>query len=338
MSIIIFTLVGEILLRFKFSDTAYVPGKKIKKIQAYLALKKNIGYLWKPNLHLNTKKEFDEKGIGEEILTTDKYGFRNTIAAISQLNNGKPPDVIGLGDSFMHNAAYVFYNVLKTRKLFYYNMAMFRQCPGQYNLILKKYALKYKPKIIIYGVSNNDPLDLKDFIKWKKSGLDWFTYHSSTWCGPAIDLNPVKRFIKSTFRGWYAFYRHIRKFIILNFTKKPKSTIKYTTVAVPHTTVLNYIKKAIEITRKNNIKMILVFIPDKFTVTDNADHVKKLITLLAKLAKEENIPFINFKNVFNKYGRGNVLKYYYKTDSHWNTMGMKFAMEYIYKYAIKKYY
>ena len=104
-------------------------------------LNDDVGFLWQPNQSftvaekdrwLNTKRE----GIPPEPpLIIDEYGFPNNPAAIEALKTNTP-DIIGLGDSFIHNGANLFFRFFKNQGYFYYNMAMHRQCPPQYNAIL----------------------------------------------------------------------------------------------------------------------------------------------------------------------------------------------------------
>jgi len=77
-------------------------------------------------------------------------------------------------------------------------------CTPQYNIILSRYALPLRPRMVIYGVFENDFYELQDYQSWRKSGLDWFTYHSGYWCGPPAGESSLLRP-----KGYLALYRAI---------------------------------------------------------------------------------------------------------------------------------
>ena len=92
-------------------------------------------------------------------------------------------NIIGLGDSFVHDAANTFYEYFDRHSLFYYSLAMHRHSPPQYNIILRDYAAPLRPDWIIYGLYENDFDEAEDFDAWRESGVDWFAFHSGTWAG-----------------------------------------------------------------------------------------------------------------------------------------------------------
>lgn len=200
---------AELILRASFADTAYVPGQEIRAVQSYLKPHPRVGYLWKENLRPDKDRLLswaDEGGVG---LSTDEVGFFNSPQAIQVRRSGHWPEIIGLGDSFMHNASFAFHDFFWQHGMFFYSMAMHRHCPPQYNLILKECALPIRPRWIVYGVFENDFTETTDFENWRTSGLNWFDYHSGTWYGPARPASRSTRFLETTLSGWWALKRSL---------------------------------------------------------------------------------------------------------------------------------
>ena len=149
--------------------------KKMLAVQRLLELEPDCGYLWRPNLDVVFPAELrwidtTVEGIRPWPLVTDSFGFRNHKTAIARQNESL--DIIGLGDSFMHDAAETFYGFFSRNGYHYYSYAMHRHCPPQYNMILQKYALARKPTLALYGVFTNDFAESEDFENWRSSGMD----------------------------------------------------------------------------------------------------------------------------------------------------------------------
>ena len=275
---------------------------KIQLVQRHLVLNNDVGFLWRPNQSitfaekdrwLNTKRE----GIPPEPpLIIDGYGFPNNAAAIEALRTNTP-DIIGLGDSFIHNGASLFFRFFKNQGYFYYNMAMHRQCPPQYNAILTRYALKHRPKHILYGVYVNDFEETEDFRQWKQSGVDWFTYHNGIWCGPPISPKGEKE--PST------------------AAKHPEANLR---------DVLKCILSANELCQSNGVEFTLMLIPSKDYVVSNrrSDRYETAFyDTLQKDASRAGIRVIDLRDVFVK--ENNPASLYWKSEGHWSYHGMGVA-------------
>lgn len=271
---------------------------KVQAVQRYLELNPDVGFLWQKNLNVTFSEKdswLDSKleGIDPVPYITDGYGFRNHSDAIAALGKGNP-DIIGLGDSFVHDAAMVFFRVFADHRRSYYSMAMHRQCPPQYNKILTSYALRHRPKHILYGVYENDFLETMDFRKWKQSGMDWFTYHSGTWCGPAVTSRQVA---ETSLNG-----------------------------ENPYQDVLDRILEANAICISNGIRFTLMLIPSKAYVvsgdrssvyeTEYYDRIRREVDM-------RGISVIDIREVFAKETNSESL--YWKLDGHWSYRGMEVA-------------
>ncbi len=267
--------------------------------QPYLELNDDIGFLWKKNLNVTFPAEdwwLDVKteGVAIEPIVTDPNGFKNDPAAITQLATATP-EFIGLGDSFMHEAAGVFYAFFKKHGQFYYSLAMQRQCPPQYNAILTRYALPLHPQHILYGVYENDFQETGDFREWKASGLDWFAYHSGTWCGPAITP-----------------------------PRKSESAL----VGEEMADVLQCIVTANTLCLTNHADFTLMLIPSKqYIVARNHSSIYETVCydVLKKEATARGIRVLDLREIFDR--EADPAGLYWKTDGHWTPRGMDVAVK-----------
>jgi SGNH hydrolase-like domain, acetyltransferase AlgX len=272
---------------------------KIDVVQHYLVLNDKVGYLWRPNL----KVTFSEKdrwlnakleGISpDQPFATDSYGFPNEPAAMVALKE-REPDIIGLGDSFVHDAASVFYRVFGDHKYFYYNMAMHRQCPPQYNAILSAYALQHHPRHILYGVYANDFVETIDFEGWQRSGIDWFTYHSGTWAGVSPTTWAEQQLTTDQ----------------LNAARRD---------------VWTYIADANRLCRSSGIDFTLMLIPSKNSTlgSEPEPNEKASYDFLRRNAEQAGIRVLDLRDVFARETDRQGL--YWKSEGHWSYRGMEVA-------------
>lgn len=317
LSFVLVAIIFEGAARICFKGTAYVPGKEILNGQKYLKPDDKVGYLWKENISWEDDIRLTWRDQKSNPLSTDEFGFLNHPSAIKKIKKNHTADVIGLGDSFVHDAAYIFYEKFSKKNKSYYNLAMPRHCPPQYNIILKNYAISLKPGLIIYGVYENDFDETRDFFSWKKSGLDWFFFHSGTWCGPSLSQWKIFR---TYFPGTYAFYRAVRKsFLKVSETPKIEDIRK----------VAELIKEANDIARGHNARFILLLIPDKRTLESKKAPGNYAYNQLESLIKNSGVETIDLRKFFEK---SDIPKYYYKIDNHWNEDGIDEAFSIIEKY------
>ena len=192
---------SELLLRARFADTPYAPGPRLLAVQSQLALHPRVGFLWKGDIERSDGVLLPWADQVVEPLSTDSAGFRNHPRAIAWRKQGRRAHVIGLGDSFVHDAAYFFFELFAERDLFYYNLAMHRHSPPQYNRIFEEYAASRRPDWVVYGVFENDFREALDFEAWRASSRDWFSYHSGTWAGPPTSGSALLRLLRRGFPG-----------------------------------------------------------------------------------------------------------------------------------------
>jgi len=323
----VFSLIlAEWALRHRFRDTAYIPGAQILLIQSWLQLHPEIGFAWKPNIDYDDDimLGWADQEVELAIVSTDSNGFLNHPEAIASLERGDPIDIIGLGDSFMQGAAYPYAEHFAGAGLSYYNLAIQRQAPPQYNLILDRYAVPLKPRLIVYGIFSNDFTETIDFETWQESGLDWFTYHSGTWCGPPVAESVMGYRLRRLFRGFYAAYRGYRA---------QRST---TTITSPDETfdledavrrVVAYTQHAYTMCRNEDIAFLVLLIPSKRSVLQIDPFEEGAYTQLVQACQASNIPIVNLRSHFTSHPE--PARLYNQIDDHWNIAGMLHAAQVI---------
>lgn len=323
----------EFLARLLLRESPYLPKRKIQAIQNYVAPHPRLGFLWKRNILYSDNVLLPWNDQVVTPLSTDSNGFRNHPKAISLPEEKRHINIIGLGDSFMHDAAYLFHELFLEHGFFYYNMAMPRHCPPQYNLVLRDYVISLKPDWIIYSIYKNDFSETIDFENWKESGHDWFTYHSGSWAGPAIDKSGtgLELFLSRYLKGCHAFYRTIRyKYLNLReriFSHKQNQGAVSEDYLKQMERVRFYIIQAHRIARSNNIKFLLLPIPDKATMISRNYNRKIFYDKFLKFVQDLD-PDIQILELYEKFDEvPEVQTLYYKIDSHWNANGIKTAAE-----------
>jgi hypothetical protein len=252
-------------------------------------------------------------------LSTDEFGIINLPEAIQARRNGHSVDIVGLGDSFMEIAHKQFHEGFRDHGLFYYSLALHRLCPGQYNVLLGRHSAM-APRVVVYGVFENDFSETSDWLDWQASGLDWFSYHSGTWCGPPVGVNPYTRFTHTRARGWYAFGR------ILNANLRGERMTLTGPSEKEIDNVIEAIKHAKTSANAMNARFVLVLIPGKQSaVSGNSREAAAYDALLHALP---DIEVVDLRAIFREHSLPKSL--YYERDSHWNERGVGLAFEHIF--------
>lgn len=308
----------EIILRYSFKKDNVYRNNTIQFIMQNLRRHEDAGYLWKEDIRIdidNVPQWYDQEKFP---LITDEIGFFNPLLAI-EMKKDKHINIIGLGDSFIYGASFAFFEFFSQKGLFYYNMAMHRHCPPQYNIVLEKYAIKQKPDLVIYGIYENDFDETIDFEQWKKSGLDWFSYHSDTWAGPPISLPSWRIMQRKYFPGISVLEQRIRRKLNLPVPIY-RQTPSFTTEEEKTKKVFNYISHAHHLATSNNIAFLCVLIPARDVNSGGVTSRDNNYTMLSKMLLHNNIPALDLRPLFKMYPNRESL--YYKADAHWNRLGM----------------
>ena len=279
-----------------------------------------LGFRFKKNLHIPKpdKGWLDQK---PRELTTDSNGFANYKNNLINLNIPKSLDVLSVGDSFMYGASDLFYDFFTKKNLTFYNLAMFRYGPPQYNLVLQKYGFDRKPKVIIYGIFENDFYDTYDFEDWSKSNLDWFSYHN----GNFFQYPEVKSSIQEVSESILPNISYLYRKAI-----KPQKRYSFSSYRTDQQVqkVFHYIEKANHISQNHNIDFYCVLIPARDLV-NGATLFNDHYNILCGLMNKNRISFIDLRSVWDNH-EGDRSELYYKLDNHWNDQGIQIAASSIY--------
>lgn len=327
-ALLIVAIPAELVFRHRYGHMLYNPRPEVRAVQQYLTLDPIIGFKWQPNISAERGIRFDINDMTTPALSTDTFGVMNSPAAIAQLASGSAIDVVGLGDSFMEMAAPKFHDRFKQSGLAYYSLAIHRQCPIQHSAILDQWGVPLKPRAVVYGIFENDFQESADFENWKASGLDWFAYHSGTWCGPPIGDSKFARLMRTYTRGWFTFARVLEEKL-----NGPPSSAR---VVTQHEIGLAVapIAEAAENAREAGARFVLVAIPSKETTKgDVTAESKAYDTLLAALLPS-NIEIVDLRKPFHEHPDPASL--YYVKDGHWNDNGIAFAADIILKHLESK--
>jgi len=310
---------AELLLRHRFKDTPYTPGEQILLLQSWLQSDPKVGFLWKSDVDYEDgiRIGWADQELELATLSTDSDGFLNHPHAIANREKGLPMQIVALGDSFMQGTAYPYTEYFGKRRLTYYNLAVQRQCPPQYNLILETYALPLRPRLILYGVFFNDFEEILDFFEWQRSGLDWFTYHSGTWCGPPINGRYALKGWRRQMRGLYMGYRALRALLPMTRRSNAKNDQAYPSSL---SQLCRCVLEARDFCAENNINFLLLLIPSKQSVLKGDPLEERAYTDILSFCQENRIPALHLRGHFVRHN--DPAQLYNQVDAHWNIAGM----------------
>lgn len=318
---------AEFVFRHRYDHMIRKQRDTVDAVQPWVKQHPELGYTWIENVKANDDIRFDINDIEPRPLSTDEFGVCNPPGAIAQRKQGRPVDIVGVGDSFMEMAANVFYERFRATDQLYYSAAIMRYCPAQYTDMLRSVAIPMKPMTILYGVFENDFLEIEDYDNWRRSGIPWFDYHSGTWCGPPTGVTPLARFLKRTTRGWSAFYRVIEARI----WGERISTTRPSPGQVSR--VRDEIADAAEIAHSHGIRFLVLLIPSKRTaIHGSSPESVEYDRLLRELG--DSIQFLDLRPIFRAVPDPSTL--YYVTDGHWNDTGCEVACQAVLEWLDRK--
>jgi len=131
-----------------------------------------LGYRIRPDFVTGRKRV----GSSWVEIKTDSCGFFN-----QDYDASHPCDVACVGDSFV---APPWPNILQDiSKLRVAGFGVPAYSPPQYSIVVRRYALPLRPKVLLYCLYVNDAVESARFEDWKRSGLDWFTFRGRDWFG-----------------------------------------------------------------------------------------------------------------------------------------------------------
>ncbi len=308
---------AEPLLRLRYAEPHRAPRPEILAIQAHLQLDPAIGFTWNTNVTPEQGVVLKVSDAEFHPLSTDDFGFINHPDAIAGRAAGEAIDIIGLGDSFIEHASHNFYEFFKSSGLTYYGMAVHRQAPPQYNAILEQHALPLRPKWILYGLFENDFMETADFDRWRTSGLDWFTYHSGTWCGPPVATKALARLKDRYLMGYSGLYR------VLHARLRGEKMTVSGPAQEEVQRVIEEIRRAGDLAAARGPAFALVLIPSRATVLEGPTPESEAYGAVLNELDDSLITVIDLRAPFIEHEDPASL--YYAIDAHWNSNGMALA-------------
>lgn len=316
-SFVVTISLAEVLLRSRYVEPKGIPSVEVQAIQRHLILNPDIGFTWRTNVDPEEDVVFQYKDAAHIPLSTDQWGFINAPEAIAAQTVRGAVDIIGLGDSFMEHAAHAMHASFDERSLLYYSMAIHRQSTPHYNEILTSFALDQAPKVVLYGIYENDFAEATDFDEWQSSSLDWFAFHSGTWCGRPLESSPVIRFVTDTFAGSTGLLRVVRA----RLGQEGSVIVGPTTQEIRR--VASDVITAHAIATEANAYFLLLLIPSRITVLEGDTTESKAYDRVLEEIDMKDIPVIDFRDPFR--AAPDPASLYYQFDGHWNADGIDLA-------------
>jgi len=255
---------------------------------------------------------------------TDSLGFRNPRDILD-------PDIILLGDSFIYGHGL---NQNQTVGYFleeitnYSTMNMARQADSSFQqaYILNTYALKYKPKYIIYFFFSNDIDGLRDFLKKEdmiafiQTPVEDITFKERS-KENFLPTTVVKRFIGDLSYDPYFLiaYKQFKHNIEIKLTKTKDKSINQNQLMNKNISIIenslewDYTKHAIlqmnHISKNNGMKFVIAPITKR--------KLKYQRKILENFSIEHNISFVDTDSLYG------VEEFYLPRDGHFSEKGAK---------------
>ena len=302
------------------------PAPEIKSIQQYMRVHPRLGFLWQPNIDTSDNVVLQWGDTPPGALSTDEYGFANSPDAIALKKANAPIDIIGVGASFMGGAQGLFHEYFWLKGMFYYNMAHGRFTLTNFNAAMEEYAIPARPRLIVYELNEASFYMMDDFEQWRKSGIDWFTYHSGSWCGPAVKTGVPYDQLR-TCRPAFALFAATERTLFKKSIDRPDDTVKRRLVEK----AFRYIREASAAAGKNGIAFVVLFIPDKARMIGGPSPNHFIFERIGPRLREAGILFIDLRDAFAQSGDPRDL--YFVIDNHWNRKGIYIAAREILKFA-----
>jgi len=280
------------------------------EVQRSLVEDERLGFTWRPGITWAEERSFPWLDHAVEPMSTDEWGFRNHPDAIEARRAGAPIDVLGLGDSFVEDAAYLFHEELARDGLRYYGLAICRHAPPQYNRALQGHGLALHPRNVVYAVFENDAVETRDFEAWEASGSGWFDYHSGSWAGPA----------RLGWRSWFPGIHRLRTRVL-----GPESEPSSPSPAEGAASVAGYVRDARRAAREAGAGFLLVLVPSRETVLAGDTPGSAFHDALLERLREDGVRTLDLRLLFRSSAEPAAL--YYEQDTHWNAAGMRLGLE-----------
>lgn len=297
------------------ATNSYRPDPEILHFQSMMTTHPSLGFLFRPNLGQTNGSEAAQGDKKAWTVTTDESGFFNLPEAIAMRRKGREIDIAAVGSSFTQGAAGTMYKYFSARDLLYYSLGNPRHTFPQFTVAARDFAVPLRPRWLVYEVNEPGFSLIEDYERWAASGMDWFAYHSGTWCGPPA---VGEQSWLSQHPTLFALYRGMAKQMGLD-TRPAQQTSKEAAVAK----AFEYVRAAREAARQQGIGFLVVLIPSRERATKGESARWDWVESLERRLHENAIDTLNLASVFDE--DADPRRLYLRVDAHWNDAGMTLA-------------
>ncbi len=310
---------AEPVLRLRYAEPLPPVPAAVIEMQPFLRPDPAVGYTWEPNISPARGIVFHNADIEYDPLSTDEFGVANPPEAIARRAAGDRVRVLGLGDSFMEMAAAGFHRAFAEHGTMYYSLAVQRHAPPHYAALFEQHGLAMKPDMVLLGLFENDFIETEDFENWRQSGIDWFSYHSGTWCGRPVPVSASGRFVRTWLRG----YEGLANVLRVRLRGERMSVTGPTDHQVARVT--DYLSAVAARSRENGIALWIVLIPSKPTARGETTAEATAFDRVMSAVGSSVAGVIDLRPVFQ--GHPDPASLYYREDGHWNRAGVALAAQ-----------
>ena len=321
--------------------------------EAYQSLQETdpvLGFKALPNAKAQVDYIVGEGGKPEKtFLETDAWGFFNP-----DLDPSRPYDVAVVGDSYVMSP----WTGVMAREtgLRVANLGRARYCPPQYTEVVKRYALKLRPRVILYCLYLNDASESDDYLNWLASGQDWFTHKGGYWFG-IRDARPGRAILRHdltrvshlySLPGLMAFKARLKaEGVVADKLEYRRDQIKlnfdpnsYTALSDPArpdvqrglAQIRASLAQAADLCTSAGVQLVVVLMPCKELVYDQAvaevappgaplGNIAALYQAYRTMAETLGLQVFDLAPNFRQAAAASAEPLYWQDDTHWNPRG-----------------
>lgn len=320
--------------------------------QSTLMLDPVLGYRQRPNYLVAPEYGGTSGTIG---LRTDSMGFFN-----NDYDSSHPCDVACVGDSFVAQPWPILLG--QRTGLRVAGFAVPAYAPPQYTILVKDYALKLKPRVLLYCLYVNDGIESVGYEDWKKSGMDWFSFKGSAWFGfpsqhdgrllvreyllrcsrvytlidlavarPRDDAMPIRAHSISYQTDKFSLVFDRASFTVM-------TDLKSDVIRRGMTIIRASLDEAARACRDANVTMIVLLLPPKELVHDEAlkarvrpedpvDNMREFYQALAAMSDSLHLKYYDVTDRFRAEAAKTGKALYNEVDIHWDGDGVDLIVE-----------
>jgi hypothetical protein len=156
-----------------------------------------------------------------------------------------------------------------------------------------------------------------DYEDWRRSGLDWFAFHSGVWAGPAGSPDRAERWFRRNLRGLYSVYRMAKA------RQRREAALARWEREIP-SRVVRYTLEAHAAATAAGVGFLAVLVPFK-PEGDPPTFDDATYDAFAARLRESGVPTLDLRPIFAAHRDPRSL--FYRMDSHWNPDGMRLAAD-----------